>query len=244
MTNERDDELKREIEDHLELETADRQADGLSPEEARHAAQRAFGSVLRATEDTRAVWSPIAIEQTRQDVRHALRSLVRQPMFAVVAVTTLALSIGVSTAIFSVVEAALLRPLPYPDPERLVAVYSVNRSQEVAPTRSGAQPGTPGGVQRIGLHASGSGGAARTNRHGPRYMEFLSDARHAAATRQELRGVGRNGRVHTGPVADCDEPPSVAIALRRRSQHHREADQVCAGISGRYRGDASRVPLP
>jgi predicted permease len=134
MTNERDDELKREIEDHLELETADRQADGLSAEEARHAAQRAFGSVLRATEDTRAVWSPIALEQTWQDVRHALRSLVRQPMFAAAAVTTLALSIGVSTAIFSIVEAALLRPLPYPDPERLVAVYSVNRSQEVAPT--------------------------------------------------------------------------------------------------------------
>jgi predicted permease len=134
MTNERDDDLKREIEEHLELEAEERQADGLSTDEARQAARRAFGSVLRATEDTRAVWSPIAFEQARQDIRHAVRSLVRQPMFAAVAVTTLALSIGVSTAIFSVVEAALLRPLPYPDPERLVAVYSVNRSQEAAPT--------------------------------------------------------------------------------------------------------------
>jgi len=134
MTNQRDDDLKREIEGHLELEAEERRSDGLSAEEARYAARRAFGNVLRATEDTRAVWSPIGLEQTWQDARHAVRSLMRQPMFAAVAVTTLALSIGVSTAIFSVVEASLLRPLPYPDPERLVAVYSVNRSQEVAPS--------------------------------------------------------------------------------------------------------------
>jgi len=134
MTNERDEELQREIDSHLQLEAEERQADGMSDDEARHAARRAFGSVLRATEDTRAVWSPIGLEQMWQDARHALRSLVRQPTFAAVAIMTLALSIGVSTAIFSVVEAALLRSLPYPDPQRLVAVSSVNRSQQAAPS--------------------------------------------------------------------------------------------------------------
>ena len=134
MAGERDDELSREIQSHLELEAEERQADGLSPEAARQAARRAFGSVLRTTEDTRAVWSWTTLEQWLQDVRYGVRNLWCRPMFAVVAITTLAFSIGANAAIFSVLNAALLRPLPYPDPDRLIAAYSVNRSQDTAPS--------------------------------------------------------------------------------------------------------------
>jgi putative ABC transport system permease protein len=134
MANERDDELKREIQDHLELEAEEHQAQGLSPQEARYAARRAFGSILRATEDTQTLWRWTRLEQLRQDVWYGLRTLWASPMFAIVAVTTLALSIGANAAIFSILNAALLRSLPYPDANRLVTVFSVNRSQNSPPS--------------------------------------------------------------------------------------------------------------
>src|SRR5688572_25572559 len=119
--------LQEELAAHLRLEAEERMQSGVPPDEARQAARRDFGNVLRVAEDTRAVWSWTTLEQSLQDVRHGLRTLWRRPMFAAVAVTTLAVSIGANTAIFSVLNAALLRPLPFPEPERLVAVYSVNR---------------------------------------------------------------------------------------------------------------------
>ena len=114
------DELRRDIEAHLEDDTRDNIDRGMTPEAARAAALRKFGNPTRIAEDTWSVWRPVWIENLLQDARYAWRSLHRSPGFALVAILTLALGIGMSTAVFTVVNAVLLRFLPYPDADRLV----------------------------------------------------------------------------------------------------------------------------
>jgi predicted permease len=95
---------------------------GVTPEEARHAARRAFGNVVRVREEIHEMSRWALLEQLLQDVRHALRTLKRAPAFTAVTTLSLALGIGANAAMFSAVDRVLLRPLQYPDAERLVRV--------------------------------------------------------------------------------------------------------------------------
>jgi putative ABC transport system permease protein len=122
MTKHPLDGLDDDIRDHIERETEDNIARGMSPEEARRAALRAFGNVALVREDTRAVWVPPLLDQFAQDVRYAVRLLRRAPGFAAAAILTFALGIGATTTIFSIVDAAVLRPLPYDAADRLVTI--------------------------------------------------------------------------------------------------------------------------
>lgn len=120
------DRLDEDILDHIERETRDNIDRGMTPQDARAAALRKFGNVARVLEDTRAVWRPIWLEQSLQDVRFGARMVRRNPVFTLVEVLTLALGIGLTTAVFSVVNAVLIRPLPYPHAERLVWLTEYN----------------------------------------------------------------------------------------------------------------------
>jgi putative ABC transport system permease protein len=121
------DNLGDDIRDHIERETQENIERGMSLKEARAAALRKFGNITRVMEETRAVWISVWLEQLRQDIRYGVRGLRRNPGFAAVVVLTLALAIGMNTAVFSLVNAILVRPLPYPDPDRLVWLGNYNR---------------------------------------------------------------------------------------------------------------------
>jgi predicted permease len=115
-------ELDGEVRAHLELAERDALAAGLSPEDARRAARRSFGSIERIKEEHRDRRSARWIETLLKDFRYGLLLLRRDPGFAFVAISVMALGIGANTAMFSLMDAVLLKPLPYPEPERIVRV--------------------------------------------------------------------------------------------------------------------------
>ena len=118
----RNADLERELQSDLELEEEEQRDRGLPPEEARYAARRAFGNPTIIREQTHEAWGWAAFERLSQDIRYSVRQLLRSPGFTAVAVVTLALGIGATTAIFTLVYDAMLRPLPFAQANQLVTV--------------------------------------------------------------------------------------------------------------------------
>src|ERR1039458_1944513 len=116
---ERENDLEREIRDHLALEAEEQQEAGLPPQDARFAAQRAFGNVALALEDSRAEWRFAWLGSLAQDLRYALRGFRKSPGFALTVTGTLALGLGTLATAFSMFNATVLRPYAVRDPYSL-----------------------------------------------------------------------------------------------------------------------------
>ena len=119
----RREKLLEEFENHLEIETQENIDAGMPPEEARHAAMRKFGNMLVAAETSRRVWGGVWLERLQQDLRYALRSLIRYPAYSVTLIVTLVLGLGCVIAMLAIVESVLMRPVALPHSSRLVQIY-------------------------------------------------------------------------------------------------------------------------
>jgi predicted permease len=121
-------EVEEEIQSHLESETREQIEAGHSPEEARYAARRAFGSVAIAKEDSREVWGLRLFEVLWQDLRYGLRMMRKRRGFTLIAIGMVAIGVAANTAVFSIADGLILRPFDYPNQDRLVMIWTQSRS--------------------------------------------------------------------------------------------------------------------
>ena len=235
--NQFDRDLEDELRFHEEMKAhALADADGMSGDEARAAARRRIGNPLRLREQSREPWTFATVETFAQDVRHALRLMRRDPAFTFTALATLALGIGLNTAIFSVAYGVLWRPLPYPDPDRLVIISSAQQTETGVRTFSTWAPVTYEALRpRVTafdyLAAYSSIDAQLTGRGEPRQLGALDVSPNFFAT---LGVTPARGRAFlTGAAAPDDDSSrdrqrsAVAHVAQRRSgdrrtvHHHR-----------------------
>ena len=133
-----DADMAEEMRSHIELRTQENVAAGMTPEEAHYAALRQFGGTESIQETCRDQRGVSGLENLARDLRFGVRQLRRNPGFTAVAVLTLAICLGANLAIFAVVDAVLLRPLPFPDADRLVTLFNIYPGAGIA--RAGASP--------------------------------------------------------------------------------------------------------
>ena len=231
--NQFDRDLKDELRFHEEMKAhALADADGLSGDEARAAARRRIGNPLRLREQSREPWSFATVETFAQDVRHALRLIRRDPAFTFTALATLALGIGLNTAIFSVAYGVLWRPLPYPNPDRLVMISSAQQTGTGVRTFSTWAPVTyealrPRVTAFDSLAAYSSINAQLTGRGEPRQLPALDVSPNFFAT---LGVTPARGRAFlTGAAAPDDD--GAAIVSDRLWRTSLNADPAIVGQS-------------
>ena len=238
-----DTELDEEMAFHVDRLAEDLERDGMSPAEARRQARRRFGSVERAKARTREEHGLAFFDEARRNLRFALRGMARAPLFATTSLLTLALCIGLGAAVFTVVDAVLWKPLPYPHPEELA---HVTIRVPVAGELSGNSSQTGASWERIRDDGDPLDRAV--------YSDWvtgvnLTTERSAAYVRQQRVGAGyfrtlgvlpRLGRVFR---ADEDVPdgPRVAVLGDRLWRRSFGADPDIVGRTLRLKGETYTV---
>jgi predicted permease len=226
------DELSASIREHLDEKIADLMDSGMTREKAERAARLEFGNVTRIEERSREVWQWSSLESVLTDLKLALRRIVKAPGFAATVLLTLALGIGANTAVFSVVNGVLIKPLPYPEPEQLVAL-NLNA------------PGAPGLADfRDGLRLSAS-----------MYLTFAAQNRRFRSVgvwepaTANVTGLAQPEEVKTALVSDgvlqtFAVPPAAGRWFDATDQDPRGAKRVVLGYGcwqRRFGGDRSVV---
>ena len=229
----RDDRIAEEIAFHIEQQTAKHIAAGMSPEDALRAARLKFGGVAQVREATRDELRGAWLRDFGRDLRIACRSLARVPSFSVTAILTIGLGIGAAAAMFTVVDGVLLRPLPYPEADRIVQLFQIGDTGQARRQRVGAQLRRLAGAdarlrgdgrdrrvpadrprrRRAAVGAGGDGLAGLLRRHGHAAGARPRVPRRRAAARRRARGAGR------GPLLGALEGRSPAV--RRIDRHRR-----------------------
>ena len=115
--------LNDELQFHIDQQVKENIARGLNPDEARYAALRTFGNPTQLRDEARSSWSWNWLEKFLRDLRYGVRILTRSPGFSLTAILVMALGIGATTSLFTIVRSVLLKPLPFRDPDNLVMVY-------------------------------------------------------------------------------------------------------------------------
>ena len=224
-------EIDEELQFHLDSRIRDNIADGMTPDDARRDARRRFGSPLGVRDGTRDANIAVALDGILQDARFAIRGLRRRPGVAAVAIVTLALGIGANTAIFTIVESLLLRPLPFPESGKL----------HLTPVTHSGRPAAefPGladsdylafrehdrSFEATAAFARSPGDADRRRRRGPCHVGhshtgFLPRAAHHAGGRPDVR---RRRRARRRRARGHDRRRSLACPLRRRPERRQPA---------------------
>jgi putative ABC transport system permease protein len=225
-------ELSEEIQTHLEEKIEELVADGMSRREATAVARRAFGNVTLTEEDSRNVWRWPSLEELLADVRYGLRALRHNPMFTAVALLTIAIGIGANTAVFSVVNSVLLKPLNYPNSEQLVSLHQI-------------APGAPGLTDfETGLHLSPSMYFTYAEHNHTFQSLGVWDTGTASVTGLAEPEQVRTLEVSDGVLQALDVPPAVGRWLSEADQVPRGPQRVMLSYGywqRRFGGDRSIV---
>ncbi len=241
----RDRERADELEAHLQLVIDEYIARGARPDEARRRARLALGNPRALREEIDDMDRPPLVDTLARDLRYAFRMLRRSPAFAATAVITLALVIGGNTAVASLADSLLLKPLPYPRPDRLAVVLTNVRGVGSAPSTNDSQDGTSWETLRdrtksidVAMYAGGFGGGVN--------MVIDETAIAVAQSRVSagfFRVLGVAPLVGREFARDEDRPggPAVAVISHRLWQRHLHGDVGILGKTMLLRGEPYRV---